>query len=128
MAKCSFVKRRHRKICTGDLDTLITLRNRAIVEPIFNSVDFDEDLDQDPLEVFAKVVTRSGKTVFDGVSTDVNITHEVTIRFESTVTSETWVDLDSKLLNIISLENLEERSEFMLLSCAFRGAGEAAKA
>jgi len=127
MPKCEFIKRKHRKVCIGDLDTLITLQSRDIVAPEFGNVDFDEDF-QDIAEVYAMIETKPGETIFDGVDTEFNVTHEMTIRFDSSVTSETWVELDIRKFDIVSIENLEERNEWMTLFCELRGVGEAAKA
>ena len=127
MPKCSFVKRKHRKICIGDLNTLIKLQSRDIVEPDFDSVDFDENF-VDTSEVWSLVETATGKTVFDGVDTDINVTHMIFVRFDVTVTSETWVELESRRLDILFTENLENRGEWLLLMCTDRGIGEASKA
>ncbi len=127
MAKCSFLKRPHRKVCLGDLNDLITLQTRDITEPLFDTVDFDENFVDLP-QVYAKIKTTSGRTVFDGVDTDVNVSHEITIRFDSVVTSETWVEFEGRRLDILRVEDLEERHEWMLLLCLDRGIGEASKA
>jgi len=127
MAKCQFIKRKHRKVCIGDLNTLIKLQSRDIVAPLFDSVDFDENF-QDTAEVLALIETQTGRTVFDGVDTDINITHKIVIRYDATVTSETWIELAGKRVDIIFVENLESRNEWMLLFCVMRGVGEASKA
>lgn len=127
MPSCQFIKRPHRKVCIGDVDTLITLQNRNIVAPVFGDVDFDEDF-QDASEVWAKIETNIGDTVFDGVSTDINITHKITIRFDVTVTTETWIEIDVRKFDIMMTENFEERNEWLLMFCTIRGIGESAKA
>lgn len=127
MAKCSFLRRPHRKVCIGDLNDVIKLQTRDITEPIFDVVDFDENFTDLP-DVFAKVETASGKTIFDGVNTDVNITHMITIRFDAVITAETWVEFEGRRLDIIDTEDLEERHEWLLLMCLERGVGEASKA
>lgn len=127
MPKCEFIKRPHRKVCLGDLDTMIKLQSRDIVSPVFDDVDFDEDF-QDIAEVWAKVDTNIGNAVFDGVDTDINITHEITIRFDPTVTSETWIEIGARKLDIVLTENFESRDEWLLMFCTDRGLGEAAKA
>lgn len=127
MPSCKFIKRKHRKICVGDLNTLIKLQSRNIVSPVFDNVDFNEDF-QNQSEIWAMIETQSGKTTFDGISTDVNITHKITVRFDSTITTETWVEIDSRKFDIVFTENIEERGEWLLLSCKIRGVGEAAKA
>jgi len=127
MAKCKFLKRPHRKVCLGDLNDLIILQTRDITEPLFDTVDFDENFGDLP-EVYAKIKTTSGRTVFDGVDTDVNVSHEITIRFDPVVTSETWVEFEGRRLDILRVEDLEERHEWQLLLCLDRGVGEASKA
>jgi len=127
VAKCVFLRRKHRKVCIGDLDNLIKLQNRSIEAPLFEEVDFDEDF-QDHAEVWAKIETAAGKVVFDGVDTDVNVTHLITIRYDAAVTSETWIEFEGRRIDIVAVEDLEERHEWMLLLCNHRGVGEASKA
>ena len=120
MPKCSKIRRKKRQVCVGDLDTEITLQNRAITPPVFGSVDFTETFTDDGT-IFAMVNTIDGKTFFDGVNTETVITHEIYIRFDSTVTSETWVELNIRRIDILRVENLDERSEYMKLTCVDRG-------
>jgi len=127
MPKCQFLRRKHRKVCIGDRDTLITLQSRDIVAPVFGDVDFEEDF-QDISEVWAKVETQTGEEIFDGVDTAFNVTHIFTIEFDPSITTETWVELDDRKLDIIATENFEERNESLALFCTLRGTGEAAKA
>lgn len=116
----SVQKRPRRIVCAGDLSSLVTLQNRDIVEPIFGETDFAEEFSGDS-KVWAKVVTVAGKTFFDQVNADVALTHEITIRYDPTVTAETWVQAESRRFDIVSVEDLEERHEFMLLRCVERG-------
>ncbi len=129
MSKCKFIKRKRRNICIGDLDTLITLENRNIQAPDFNTVDFDEVFTEAVPDVWAMIETVRGKTFFDGVNTEKEITHLIYIMFDSTVTAETWVKFsDGRRLDILDVENLDERSDFMLLHCQDLGTKEAGKA
>lgn len=127
MPLCTFIKSKHRKICMGDLNNLIKLQSRNIVAPVFDDVDFDEDF-QDTSEVWAKIETQTGKSIFDGVNKDVSITHKMTIRFDDSVTTETWIEFDGRKFDIMFTENFEERDEWLLLFCNERGVGEVAKA
>ena len=120
MPQCKQLKRKHRKPCIGDMDTIVKLMDRNITPPAFGDPDFDETFDKDN-NVWAKVDTVSGKTVFDGVSKDVNISHIITINYDVSVTDETWIELDGKRLDILFSENLEERDEFLALTCTQRG-------
>lgn len=129
MPICQFVQKKRRNVCIGDMEDEITLENRAIQAPDFDTVDFDEEFTAPNPPVWALVETVRGKTFFDGVSTEKDITHWIYINFDATVTDETWVKLtDGRRLDILRVENLDERSDFMLLHCDDRGAVEASKA
>lgn len=116
--------RKKRQSPIGDLDTRVTIHRRRQVPPVAGSVDaaFEFTPIEADGEVWAKVETRDGKTVFDGVANDRRVTHEVTIRALSGVGSESWVLLrDGTRLDVVVAETLDERQEFMRLSCDARG-------
>lgn len=129
MAACSKIRKKKRQICIGDLRDLIKIQSRNIAEPLFNSVDFNENF-VDVSEVWSLINTVDGKTFFDGVSTDINITHEIYINYDQTVTAESWVEFESRRFDILRVEDLDERHQFMKLICAERGVNtiEATKA
>jgi head-tail adaptor len=114
------------------MNDLITLQNRAIEEPDFDDFDYDETFtDAVPGEdVYALIETINGVTIFDGVATDVNVTHHFYINVIDGITAETWVEFDSRRFDVLRAENLDERSEYMRLICTERGANtfEASKA
>lgn len=120
MSKCVRIKKKKRKICIGDLRDLITLQNRSIQPPEFGEVDYVENFN-DTGTVFSLINTVSGTTYFDGVNTETPITHEIYIRFDPTVTAETWVEFDGKRIDILSVEHLDERKEWLKLICNDRG-------
>lgn len=116
--------RKKRQAPIGDLDTRVTVHRRRQVPPVAGSVDaaFAFQAIEGDGEVWAKVETKDGKTVFDGVSNDRRVTHEVTIRTLAGVTSESWVLLrDGTRLDVVVAETLDERGEFTRLSCDARG-------
>jgi SPP1 family predicted phage head-tail adaptor len=117
---CKSIKRNMRRVCVGDLNKLITLQARAISPPSFSSTDFDETFTNGD-DVWAAVNTVAGKTFFDGVNTDITITHEIFIRFDASVTSETWIEMDDRRIDILDTENLDERDEWLKLICTERG-------
>lgn len=128
MPRCISIKRKRRNVCIGDLDSMITLENRAIQAPEFDTVDFQEEFTAPNPPAWALIETVRGKTFFDGVSTEKDVTHWIYINFDVTVTAETWVKLDNgRRLDILRVENLDERSDFMLLHCDDRGDKEASK-
>jgi len=106
----------------------VILQNRDIAPPLFGSTNFDETFsgDSDPLKAIVK--TPRGKTFFDGVGTDVNITHEIIIAFVAGVTAETWILFKGRRIDILAVENCCEDDEVLILTCNDRGIGEAAKA
>lgn len=117
MTRCIHVAGKRRVICAGDLNKRITLQNRAIVPPIFGSSDFSESFDAGN-DRWAAIKTVKGKTIFDGLNQrDREVTHEVFIRYDSTVTAETWISYNSRRFDIIDVEDFEERHEFMRLLC-----------
>lgn len=129
MPRCQPIQKKRRNVCIGDLEDRVTLENRAIQAPDFDTVDFDEEFTAPNPPVWALLETVSGKTFFDGVSTEQDITDWIYINFDATVTAETWVKLDDgSRLDILRVENLDRRSEFMLLHCTDRGDKEASKA
>lgn len=128
MPRCVPIRAKRRKLCIGDMEHQITLENRAIQPPVFGSVDFTEDFTGNP-PVWALIETVSGKTFFDGVSTEIDVTHWIFIEFDVTVTAETWIKLeDGRRLDILNVEDLDERSDFMKLQCNDRGAKTASQA
>lgn len=114
------IRRKRRESCIGDLNKRIILHNRSIQVPEFNSVDFKEKFK--PIkEIWANVNTSTGQVLFNNVGVDVAISHTIIIRFDSSVTPETWVEFKNNNLKIMDLENLEERDEFLRLRCVNRG-------
>lgn len=110
-----------KKPCIGDLKSRVTLQSRAITEPLFVTPEFTETFSLNR-KVWAKIVTNTGKIIFDGVSSDIRITHTLTIRWDREVTTETWVLLDDNTrLDIVNVEDVDEEHDFLVLACTERG-------
>lgn len=114
------IKRKNRVSCIGDMRERVKLHNRAIQVPEFESYDVTEDFTE-ITTVWANVRTVSGQTFFTGASVDVGLSHEIIIRYNANVNSETWIEYKDNNLKIVSVENLDERSEFLRLRCTERG-------
>ena len=73
--------------------------------------------------MWASIETPSGETLFDSVAgNDEIVTHRVMIRYLEGVTSESWILLDDGTrLDVLATENLEERNEFISLTCQRTG-------
>ena len=121
------IKRPTKRFCIGDLSTVVFLLERGITEPGFGGADFGEDFPE-ARDAWALVQTVSGRTRFNGVDTDLVISHEITIRYDSTVTAETWIQLpDGDRLDIVEVEDVNEDHLFLVLQCMGRGTQEASK-
>ncbi len=121
MPVCTKIRKKKRELCIGDMRDEIILQNRAIQPPVFGTPDFTENFTNIDT-VWSLVNTVNGKTFFDGVGTETPITHEIFIRYDVTVTAETWVQFDSNRIDILAVENLDGRKDFMALTCTDRGA------
>lgn len=127
---CRVIRRGRRRVSVGDLRDRVTLQERSIEPPAFGEAGYGEEFDSS-VEVWAAITTTAGKLLFDGVGTDVAITHEVFVRFDPNVTSESWIELaDGRRLDVVKPEDYEERGEFLRLLCTERGSRdkEASKA
>ena len=120
MARCQKIQIRKRQVCIGNMRDKIVLNTRSITAPSFDTVDFDETFVATKT-VWAGVETQTGKTFFDGVETETPISHIIYVRFDSTVTSETWITFKSRRIDILKVEDLDERGEFMKLTCSDKG-------
>ncbi len=121
MSKYRKQRRRKRQYTIGDLDTEIVIHGRAITPPEAGESEFSETFTP-ASTVWAAVDSVNGKVFFDGVNVDRQITHTIGIRFDATVTEEAWIELTNEhLLDILRVEDMDERSEFMRLTCTERG-------
>jgi len=113
------LERPNRVACIGDMRERVKLHIREIVAPVFEGVDFTEKF-SGIKEVWANVKTVSGQTIFI-INIDVSITHEIIIRYDADVDSETWIEHNKNNFKILDVEDLDERHEFLRLKCAKRG-------
>ena len=107
------------------MTTLVKIKVREIGAP-FSTVDFSEKF-KDYLDMYASVSTVSGKTYFDDTGVGTNITHEIGVRYDDSITAESWVVIDGRRLDILTVENLDERNEWLRLRCTDKGTSEASK-
>ena len=120
MPRCFRLTRKHRKICVGDLDNTIDLQDRAIAAPLSGTI-ATETFTTNTADVWCKIETVNGETVFDGTNTEVDVTHRITIRFIDGITAETWILFKDERIDILDVQNFEERDEWLLLKCTNKG-------
>lgn len=114
------VKIPYRQVCIGDLRHRIEIHTRDTTVPAFGLVDFDEKFTLYK-RVWAAVKTVNGETFFDGVETERNVTHHFFVRHDDSVTSEHWVVYRNQRYDILRVESMDERQEFMRLVCTITG-------
>ncbi len=123
MAICQNVSPKHRKLCAGDLNNEIQVLTRDLIPPVSGDPDYTVEVDSDiaPI-VFCSIRTTNGQPIFDGTGTnDVQITHIFGVYFDESFTSENVVLFEDNLYQILSVEDLEERHEWMFLYCVISG-------
>ena len=114
MPVCTKIKGRKRQICIGDLDQIITLQNRSLTAPAFG-VDATETFTDANPDLFTMVKTVTGESVFDGTETERTVTHRFYVEFLTGITAETWILFDGNRYDILDVEDLDERHEWLLL-------------
>jgi SPP1 family predicted phage head-tail adaptor len=120
MATCEKVKIKKREVCIGDLDRIISLKVRSLVGDS-NSADFLLNFTNDG-DVWAAIqTTANGEVFFDGMNTEVITTHKFYINYISLFTQEIWIEFEGNNYDIINVEDLDERHEFLKLNCVIRG-------
>ncbi len=125
MAQCKRIRIPHRKYCAGDLRERITLEDRDIQPPF--DTNFTESF-SNPTIIPAAVKTISGGglsgagvTVFDSSNIEQVVTHDFIIRFRVGVTQEKWIRWRNERYNILVVENVDGRNEWLRMRTTVRG-------
>jgi head-tail adaptor len=63
----------------------------------------------------------AGKTVFDTTGVERVVSHKITTRYLDGITAESWVLFNGNRYDVVAVENLDERDEFSVMRCVFRG-------
>lgn len=117
MGKCQKIRRKHRKICIGDLDTLISIKSRNTVTKNFLP-DVGFAVVSQPWALWETV---RGEEVFDDSDTGEQVTDIAIIRYDASITKEFFVELEGENYRILDVEDLERRHEWTKLSLTNRG-------
>lgn len=120
MPKCIKIRKKKRQVCVGDMRDEIVIELRSLTPPSGGSVDFTETFSTKET-VWAAINTVNGETIFDGTGTERDVTHRIHTRYISGVTAEDWVTHKNERFDVLSVEDLDERQEYMLLRCTNRG-------
>ena len=120
MSICVKIKGKKSALCIGDLDRKVTIRSRNIQAPQSGSVDFSEQFANTHI-VWALIQTTRGSEIFNGVELQNPVTHLIYIRFITGLTQESWVEFNSNKYDVVDLQDIDERNEWMLLRCIKKG-------
>ena len=123
MATCVRRKKKNDgRICRSARNKTVIIQKRQIQTPGQSSVDYSISL-ADQLTVRAMVETVRGVTVFDNTNTERDISHEITFDFldNPVITAQNYAKIGSVLLDIITVENVNEDNRLLVLLCALRG-------
>ncbi len=121
MPKCKNISKSRSKLCIGSLRTSIIIYDRDQKAPS-NGESHSEEY-SNPRSVRAQIETKGkGIDVFDGVSQDfITVSHVITMRFMSNLTSENWLQFGGLNYDILKVENMDEENRYLRLYCALAG-------
>jgi len=120
MPQCIKIRKKKQQVCIGDLIDRVTLQTRVLTAPTGGSAFYTVDFTG--TEIWSMIETKNGTDFFDGVDEQRLITHDVYVHFDSTITAESWILMEStERLDILQVVNLDQRSLFMKLVCTDRG-------
>ena len=120
MAACNRIKRKNRKVCVGDLNELITIKDRSLTAARPGATGISEAFTNDK-QVWAMIETTRGDQFFDGSSLQTGTTHLFYARYDASVTQEDFIFFSGNIYDILDVENLDERSNFMKIQARKRG-------
>jgi head-tail adaptor len=120
---------KRRKVNIGDMFSVIAIQNRNI-KPSSTDHEYYLDFTEKDTnggavsvangETWANIETVEGVTVFDSTGVEQAISHIFRIRYLP-ITTEQWVLWEGNRYNIVTIENYDQRSEFLRLNCIFKG-------
>jgi len=115
-------KRPRRKIAVGDLRDRVIVQQTSL-QPVRGG---------GTVKVFTPIATLSMKVKtlgqtkhgFNDVNIEVQPTHEFTTRWRTDLNAELFLEFNGSRFEILALENLEGRREYLVLKCRETGSVE----
>ena len=96
------------------------LRHRVIIQSVSDAASAFGDISQSwstLATVWGKVEPLSAQEAFSAQQTKTRVSHKVTMRYRSDVTTKNRLSYDSRVLNITSILNEDERNKTLTLLC-----------
>ncbi len=120
MPVCSKIRKKKQQICIGDMRDRVIVEDRDLTAPL-SGVDASEVF-SNANSIWAMIQTVAGVEFFNEVNQAVDVTHFVYVRFDSTITVEKWLRLENgQRLDILQVENMDQRNSTLKLRCTNRG-------
>lgn len=110
------MRRKRRIISIGDLNQLIKIQERSLNTQFQTGVK-DQITFTTIAEPWAMVETTKGSIFFGGVGLDREYSHKFYIRYRCNIDQTKFIEYKKKRYDILDVENLDERDEFLLLRC-----------
>lgn len=116
----TLITRKMRSVPAGTLDTVVIIHVRTMSPPAYGTVDYTTNFEGQ--NVWAMVNTINGQTIFNGVDQDLNVTHEIYVRYDPNINSSKMIEVaPDQYLDIADVENLDQRNTWMKLVCVALG-------
>lgn len=111
---------RLRKVPIGDMKTPVIVHQAEILAPTVG-VDMGRSITKIIEPWWCKVTTVSGVTMFDSSNIEQVITHDFQGRFDDRISESMVIELKGEYYRVVSVEDMEERNQFLRLRCTVRG-------
>lgn len=119
MAECKPYRRKIQRVCIGALRDIVSIHDRNITPPDFESVDFTL-----PLPVLyttrAMVQPRKGARIQDGTNVQRDWTHTIMLRFLPDIDVKDMISFRGQYFAIQEIEESDDH-RWLTLYCSVRG-------
>jgi SPP1 family predicted phage head-tail adaptor len=114
-------RRRRRVVALGDLNEKISIQTRNQQSQFESTTGAAQEVFTTVATPWALVETYRGQNFFDSIEQGLNPTHVFYIRNRPMTDEEAWLLYRDSRFDILDVENLDERSEFLKLTCRATG-------
>lgn len=122
MARCRKIANIKRELCVGSLRHRVTIVDRSLRAPTFSNKNYTIE-HSNGRAFWASFKTSSGLDSFDGINIEGAVTHVAYIRYNpsANINAQDLLQFKGRNFDILSVENLEERNEWLRLNCVELG-------
>lgn len=120
MSSRQLQRARLRRVPVGDMRTPVIIHKAAILAPTAG-VDMGRKIAPVVSPWWCKVTTVTGVFVFDSSNIEQVITHDFQGRYTPDISRDMIIESEGNYYKIVSVEDMEERHEFLRLRCTERG-------